>query len=119
MIVNFSYTDEELDFHVVALRRSLTLLEQRLTKHRFLCSDQITIADLSAASELESSRFVDLDISNFPKTKEWLHRMIDENPVMDELHKLMRKTAKILVKKQREEGTLPRLDIRPSMEYQV
>ena len=47
------FIDSELDFHRIMLKRSLRLIEGRLAKTRYLCSDEISIADLSAACELD------------------------------------------------------------------
>ena len=117
MINNITHTDKALEYHIVAMQRSLTLLEGRLINYRYLCGDQITIADLSAASELDSSRYIDLNISNFPNVKAWLYRVIDENPIVAEVHEHGRKIAAMLVERQKEEGTLPKINISPSMEY--
>ena len=66
-----------------------------------LCSPPIY---LSAACELDSSRFIDLNLDLWPKTKAWLHHMIDENPIMLELHRPMRKYAADFVNSQKAEG---------------
>ena len=92
-------------------------MEQRLTNSAYLCGDEPTIADISAACELDSSRYVELDLVNFPKTKAWLYRMIDEDPIMMELSVPTRKVANIFVNKAKEEGTFTKLDLSPSMEY--
>ena len=47
------YKDNELDFHRIMLKRSLRLIEGRLDKTRYLCSNEMSIADLSAACELD------------------------------------------------------------------
>ena len=112
-----SYTDKELDIHVVAIRRSLTLLEHRLATKPYLTGNQPTIADISAACELDSGMFFDLNLSNFPKTKAWLYRMVDADPMMMELSEPIRKLAKTFVEKAKKEGTFVKLDIKPSMEY--
>ena len=117
IITGRSYSDKELEVNIVTLRRSLTLLEQRLATKPYLTGNQPTIADISAACELDSSRYVDLDLSNFPKTKAWLYHMIDENPTMMELSIPVRKVAKIFIEKAKNEGTFVNLDIKPGMEY--
>ena len=75
------YEEEDLDQNRMLLKKALKNLELRLSKHRFLCGDEMTIADLSACHELDNTRFMDLQLDEWPKTKDWLHRMIDENPV--------------------------------------
>ena len=72
------FQDHELDFHRIMLKRSLRLIEGRLSKTPFLCGDEMTIADLSAACELDQVHFVDLKLDKWPNTKLWLHKMIDE-----------------------------------------
>ena len=48
-----TFKEEELEFNKIMLARSLRNFEQRLSQHRYLCSDEISIADLSAAMELD------------------------------------------------------------------
>lgn len=91
------YEDYELDVHLVTLRRSLTLMEKRLTLNRYLCGDEPSIADLSAACELDSVRYIELDLGNFPKTKAWLYHMVDENTTIYELNLPSRQFASKLV----------------------
>ena len=42
----------------------------------------MTIADLSACCELDAARMFELNLDGHPKTKAWLHLMIDENPTI-------------------------------------
>jgi len=93
------YKDSELDFNKIMLKRTLRLIEGRLTKTRYLCSNEVSIADLSAACELDQSKFLDISLDLYPKTKAWLHHMIDENPVLLQIHGPMRKFAAMAVKK--------------------
>ena len=54
-------------YHSV-FQKAMADLESRLTKHRFICGDEKTIADLSAACELSQGKMVALDISGkYPK----------------------------------------------------
>ena len=78
----------------------MKLIEDRLSKTKFLCSDQISIADLSAACELEQMRFIGIDLSKWPKTEDWLYRVIDENPPVLAIHEPIRKFAAMSVAKQ-------------------
>ena len=114
-ITGQTYKDEELDFHVDLLGRALTLLEARLMQHRYLCGDKVSIADLSAACELDSSRFIDLDLARWPQTKAWLHHMIDENPIMLELHKPIRGYAKEFIDAQKADGIKVTPTIKPGL----
>ena len=80
-IINKVYKEEELEGEKRNFTRGLNNMELRLTKHRYLCGDEVTIADLSACHELENTRMMNLNLDEWPKTKEWQYRMIDENPV--------------------------------------
>ena len=81
------------------LTKGLKLIEDRLKKTRYLCGDEVSIADLSACSELDSSRFIELNLDGYPKTKAWLYHMIDENPIVSEIHEPNRKSAAEWLKK--------------------
>ena len=63
-------SESELQSHKDMLDRALDLIEKRLKITKYLCGDKVSIADLSAACELEQSHFLELDLSqNWPKTK--------------------------------------------------
>ena len=96
-ITGREYKESELEFNKIMLKRSLRLIETRLTKTPYLCGDEMTIADLSAACELDQTRFIDLDLTPYPKVKAWLYKMIDESPPVLELHKQTRKLAALSV----------------------
>ena len=86
LVTGQTYTEEALDLHRDLLARGLMLMENRLAKTRYLCGDEVSIADLSACCELDSSRFLELNLDSHPKVKAWLHHMIDENPIVLEIH---------------------------------
>ena len=48
-----SFEDKELDFHRIMFKRSLRILEERLSKHTFRCGNEMTLADITAACELD------------------------------------------------------------------
>ena len=83
----------ELEFHEIMLARSLRVMENKLAKTKYLCGNEISIADLSAAHELDMIKFLDVDLSKWPHVKAWHHHMIDENPVNFELVKVNREEA--------------------------
>ena len=63
------------------------MLERQLTKTKYITGNQMTIADLSAACELEQICFIALDISkDYPNVHRWLRHMIDDHEIMRELH---------------------------------
>ena len=68
-------------------------MERWLSAHEFLCGNQKTIADLSAAHELDQTRFAQYDLSKWPKVKAWLYKMIDEDPIQLRVATVMRKMA--------------------------
>ena len=45
-------SEDELAFYKVYLKRSLDLMERWLNENNYLCGNEITIADISAACEL-------------------------------------------------------------------
>lgn len=75
------------------------MMERWLSKTKFICSDEISIADLLAAHELDQCAFIDYDLSKYPKVKDWLKRVIDDNPTSLKLATIMRKMAAMSLKK--------------------
>ena len=57
------------------LKKALVDLERRLNKHAYLCGDEKTIADLSAACELDNGCMIGLDMAwlreKYPRTAQW------------------------------------------------
>ena len=88
-----THSKNELEFHEIMLSRSLRLMENKLKKTKYLCGDKETIADLSAAHELDMIKFLDFDLSKWPHVKAWLFDVIDSNPVNLEICKINRKMA--------------------------
>ncbi len=74
-------------------------MERRLNKTTFLCSDEISIADLTAAAELAQSKFLAYDLSPWPKVKDWLARVLAV-PEMDKAHQSTYKLVEMSLKKQ-------------------
>jgi len=85
-----TFEDHELEEAKDRLRESINDLEMRLSQTRYLSGDEMSIADISAAHELDQTRFVALDLSKWPKTKAWLYHMVDEQPIMLKYSKIMR-----------------------------
>ena len=71
----------------------MKLIEQRLAENEYLCGNEISIADLSAGCELDQIKFLGTDLATWPLAEKWLHKIIDENPPVLELHKTMRHFA--------------------------
>ena len=76
------------------LSRSLRLMENKLAKTKYLCGNEISVADLSAAHELDMTKFLNFDLSKWPHVKAWLFHVIDENPINLEVCAVERKLAK-------------------------
>ena len=90
---NKTHSKMELEFHEIMLARSLRIMENKLEKTKYLCGNEVSIADLSAAHELDMIKFMDFDLSKWPHVKAWHFHMIDENPVNLELCKVNREQA--------------------------
>ena len=73
-------------------------MERWLGETEFLCGNQKTIADISAAHELDNTRFVSYDLSKWPKVQVWLDKMIDKDPIQLKIATPMRKLAANFVK---------------------
>ena len=101
MIINKEYTEEELAYNKMQLNKALKNLELRLSQHKYICGDEVSIADLSACFELDQTKILDLNLDEWPKTKAWLHTMIDENPVNVKVSEQFRKNAAMTVEANR------------------
>ena len=91
------------------LHKSLKDLENRLTKSAYICGDQITIADLSAACELDQGRWISLDLSGYPKVKDWMKRVIYDDQINYGLTERLRKTAVKFSAELKKQQGLPKL----------
>lgn len=67
MIYGVHATETELQFYKVYLKRSLDLMERWLNENTYLCGNEISIADLSAACELVQGKFIEIDIKPWPQ----------------------------------------------------
>ena len=76
-LMNRTASEQELAEHWELFQRAMHMIEARLSRNRYLCGDKVSIADLSAACELDQSRFVEYDFTGFPLTKAWHLKMID------------------------------------------
>ena len=101
-MIGKTFTQKELEFFLVWQKRSLDLIERWLNENKFLCGNEISIADLSAACEIYQTKFIELDLSKWPKTKEWIKRVVEDDPIVFEIHKPMIKLAAVSVKKQKQ-----------------
>ena len=103
LIIGKENTEHDLRDLTRIRKRSLDLIELKLQNQRYLCGDKISIADLSAACEIENHRFMELDLSPWPKLKQWLYRVVDEEAVVLEVHGHMRQFSAAFVKQYKEQ----------------
>ena len=73
--LGYQFTDEEIDIHKRQFFKAMKMMEKILEKHKFLCGDEMTIADLSAACELHNVKFIELDYSKFKHVTRWMSAM--------------------------------------------
>ncbi|CDW75323.1 glutathione s-transferase domain-containing protein [Stylonychia lemnae] len=85
--------EEQLKFQFTYLTRSLSLMERWLAQSKYLCGEQMTIADISAACELIQTKFIAFDLAKWPKVQAWLKHMVEENPTILEVHQPFLKFA--------------------------
>lgn len=81
------------------MKRTLDLMERRLTETKYLCGDEMSIADLTAACELIQAKFLSLDLKQWPHLQQWQDGIIYGIPEMHEIHKPLFKFAEISLKK--------------------
>ena len=101
MIHGIKSTEDELKFYALYQKRSLDIMERWLSQSTYLCGNEISIADLSAACELIQGRFIEIDLKNHPLTQAWLDKIIFGMPEIHEIHKPVLKFAEASVKKRK------------------
>ena len=70
-------SEKELKNLEKILHLSLKQMEDRLTKHKYLCGDEISIADISAFCEVMDTKLSpDIDISKYNHVVAWMNRML-------------------------------------------
>ena len=105
MIYGTKPDPEELKFYALYQKRSLDLMERWLSEHTYLCGNEISIADLSAACELIQGKFIEIDLKPWPLVSEWLEKIISGIPEVSEVTKPMLKLAEMSLKKRKGEQT--------------
>ncbi|XP_072045250.1 glutathione S-transferase theta-1-like [Amphiura filiformis] len=80
-------TPEQIDEKYKELDGSMTLIECFLKDQKFLCGDEITLADLFIANEVLQPTKCERDIyEKYPKVKAWMERVRERlNPAWDEV----------------------------------
>ena len=69
------------------------MMDRWLSQNKFLCGNERSIADLSAAHELDQMKFMNFDLSKWPKVEAWLAEFIDSNSIQLQVAQSMRKLA--------------------------
>lgn len=74
-------------------------MEKWLGASNYLCGPEKTLADISACHELDQTKFLNYDLTAWPKVQLWLKTMIDDDPVQMKIAAPMRKLAAMSIKK--------------------
>jgi glutathione S-transferase len=74
---------------------SLNLMEHWLTQRKFLTSDAVSIADLSAVCEISQLQLIDFPLDTWPRLKTW-YEQIYTWPEVVEVHRVL---SKVLARK--------------------
>lgn len=109
MIYGTKPNEEELKFYAIYMNRSFDIMERWLSENTYLCSNEITIADLSAACELIQGKFIEIDLKKWPLVSAWLEKVIFGVPEIAEVTKPMLKLAQISIKKRNSAKETPKL----------
>ena len=84
--------EKKMEENEKLLKRSLQLLETYFLKgHKFICSDEISIADLQALCELTQYAIADADpCRDRPRLSQWMSDCKSAlQPHFDEVHKMV------------------------------
>ena len=65
------------------LDRYLPVLEQQLTKHAFIASSHLTLADFSLLAALDVTEVISLDLKPFPHLTHWRNKLMQESFYQD------------------------------------
>ena len=71
--------------------KSLKIMDNWLAKTKFLCGDEISIADLSAACELHNINYLDVQYKEYTNVTRWMQEM-KRIPEMAEVNELVNST---------------------------
>jgi len=93
------YSEQEIEVHKKQFSKSLKVMDTWLSKTKFLCGDEISIADLSAACELHNINFLDVQYKEFSNVTRWMSEMM-RIPEMAEVNELVNSTI-VKLKKMR------------------
>ena len=66
---------EEIDKKQKILTNSLKYIDNLLSKHKYLCGDELTIADLSAFCEIIEIPIIEVDYTAYKNINHWMQLM--------------------------------------------
>ncbi|CAI2379986.1 unnamed protein product [Moneuplotes crassus] len=93
--IGMKFSEGEIEWHKTILSYSLHMLDSKfLGNHKFLLSDELTIADLSIFCELTSLGFLSMDFSEYPNIKTW-YSAIDSIEEVSKVCKPVKKFIKM------------------------
>ena len=101
MLTGQQASEEQLNIAHTVCKKSLGYMEKWLADQKYLCGNEISIADIVSAHELDQTKFISYDLSPYPKVNSWLHQVIDESPEGMEISSKMRKLAAASIAKQK------------------
>jgi glutathione S-transferase len=65
------FSESELNFHKFQFKKCMKMMENWLTENKYLCGNEISIADLSLACELATMQLMEKDFSQNTHVKAW------------------------------------------------
>ena len=69
------YSEEEVNQAHIAFKSAMTLINTWLSTQKYICGDQISIADLLACCEIWQLGFIQKSISEYPHVQTWFQNI--------------------------------------------
>jgi glutathione S-transferase len=69
--MGLQFSETEIEVHKKQFFKSLKLMNKWLSKSTYLCGDEISIADISAACELHNINFLDINYKEYSNVIRW------------------------------------------------
>ena len=108
-LMGMTFTAEEIEVHKRSFRKCMRLMEKMLQGRKYLCGDDISIADLSAACELTQIGYMGYDLSQHKIVNDW-HKRILAIPEVYNTHKVcFEGIAKVAARRKQAEKTKNKL----------
>ncbi len=77
-LANTAKDERSLQDGFLWLERYLPILEQQLTKHRYIAGNQLTIADFSLLAALDVAELIKLNLAAYPHLNTWRQQLMKE-----------------------------------------